>query len=307
MKPRSEANTVASSVIAVIGGMTMDLVFEALHMPEPGESLDASSLVYKPGGKGSNTSVAIYRAQHNKPINKLSDKPVEKASATSNEMRVNGSAMNDEDEKIEVGVFLNTAIGDDAFGRQLKKNLQSNGVDVSGVQTFSNEMTGVCAVFVEEFTRESRDIGYPGANTKWVPRYQDSVKCLAGGHTPDLIVCHLETKRETIEKILQIAAKNGVDTLLNPSPVAYLPTTIYKNVTHLVLNEREAAKLSGMYETELENLDGWENAAKFFLDAGVKNFVITLGAKGAYYATEDSDGLVPAVKDVIVKDSTGAG
>jgi ribokinase len=222
-------------------------------------------------------------------------------------LRVSVSATNDEDEEIEVEVFLNTAIGDDAFGRQLKKNLQSNGIDVSGVRTFSNEMTGTCAVFVEELTGESRDIGYPGANTNWVPRYQDSVECLAGGHTPDLIACHLETKRETIEKVLETAAKNGVDTLLNPSPVAYLLTTVYKNVTHLVVNEREAAELSGMYESELENLDGWKNAAKFFLDAGVKNFVITLGVKGAYYATEDSDGLVPAVKDVIVKDSTGAG
>ncbi len=222
-------------------------------------------------------------------------------------MPVNGSATNDEDENIEVGVFLNTAIGDDAFGRQLKKNLQANGVDVSGVRTFSNEMTGTCAVFVEEFTGESRDIGYPGANTNWVPRYQDSVECLAGGHTPDLIVCHLETKRETIEKILETAAKNGVDTLLNPSPVVYLLTTVYKNVTHLVVNEREAAELSAMNEKELENLDGWKKAAQYFLKAGVKNFVITLGAKGAYYATEDSDGLVPAVKDVIVKDSTGAG
>ncbi len=45
-------------------------------------------------------------------------------------MPVNGSATNGEDENIEVGVFLNTAIGDDAFGRQLKKNLQANGVDV---------------------------------------------------------------------------------------------------------------------------------------------------------------------------------
>jgi ribokinase len=218
-----------------------------------------------------------------------------------------GSATNDEDEKIEVGVFLNTAMGDDEFGRQLKKNLQSNGVDVSGVRMFLNEMTGTCAVFVEKLTGESRDIGYLGANTNWVPRYQDSVECLAGGYIPDLIVCHLETKRETIEKRLETAAKNGVDTLLNPSPVAYLPSSVYKNVTHLVVDEREAAELSRMYDTELENLDGWKKAAKFFLDAGVKNFVLTLGAKGAYYATEDSDGLIPAVKDVIVKDSTGAG
>ncbi len=66
MKLRPE-NKVASSVIAVVGGMIMDLLFEALRMPELGESLDASSLAYKPSGKGSNTSIALYRAQYNNP------------------------------------------------------------------------------------------------------------------------------------------------------------------------------------------------------------------------------------------------
>ncbi len=46
------------------------------------------------------------------------------------------------------------------------------------------------------------------------------MECLAEAITPDLIVCHLEIKRQTIEKILATAAKNGVDALLNPSPVA---------------------------------------------------------------------------------------
>jgi hypothetical protein len=61
--------------------MIMDLVFEALRMPELGESLDASSLAYKPGGKSSNTSVAIYRAQHNKLIDKPFDKSIERQPA----------------------------------------------------------------------------------------------------------------------------------------------------------------------------------------------------------------------------------
>lgn len=317
MKLRSDTDTVSTCAIAVVGGMIMDLVFEAERMPLLDESLDASSLAYKPGGKGSNTSVAIYRAQHNKPIDKPAvavEKSVEKpndktirqpsgSSGTSTEVHANGADI----ERIEVGVYLNTAIGEDAFGRQLKKNLEKNGVDVSGVRTLSNETTGTCAVFVEKYTGESRDIGYPGANTNWVPRYHDSVECLAGGRTPDLVVCHLETKRETVERVLETASKNDVETLLNPSPVTYIRSSSYRYVTHLVVNEREVAELSNVSKEELEVWEGWEKAAKYFLDAGVKNFVITLGAKGAYYATEDSSGHVAASKDVNIKDSTGAG
>jgi ribokinase len=46
--------------------------------------------------------------------------------------------------------------------------------------------------------------------------------------------------------------------------------------------------------------------AKFFMEQGVKNVMIKLGVKGAYYATEGAHGLVPAVKDVKVKDAPGA-
>lgn len=48
----------------------MDLIFEAERMPKLGESLGASSLAYKPGGKGSNKAIAIYRTQHNNPDGK---------------------------------------------------------------------------------------------------------------------------------------------------------------------------------------------------------------------------------------------
>lgn len=46
--------------------------------------------------------------------------------------------------------------------------------------------------------------------------------------------------------------------------------------------------------------------AKFFMEQGVKNVMIKLGVKGAYYATEGAHGLVPVVKDVKVKDAQGA-
>lgn len=198
-------------------------------------------------------------------------------------------------------------MGNGAFSRQLKKSLQQNGVDISGVRTRLNELSGTCAVFVEQFTGESGDTGYPGANTNWVPRNPDSVECLAGGQVPDLVITHLENKRETIERVLETASEEGVDTLLNLSPTTYLSSSIYKNVTHLLINERGAAELTGRSEQELMTLEAWQEAAKYFMENGVENVVITLGAKGVYYASKGEDGLVPAVKDVKVKDTTGAG
>ena len=51
----------------------------------------------------------------------------------------------------------------------------------------------------------------------------------------------------------------------------------------------------------------WTSSAEYFLDLGVKNVVITLGEKGAYYSNEVGSGYVEAEKDCTVLDTSGAG
>jgi ribokinase len=297
---RSSKSNTGRAVIAVVGGAIMDLVYETTRMPDVDESLDALSLAYKPGGKGSNTAIAIYRGCHNKTT------PETGVAAPA--AQENGFSTGDMDKKEpEIKVYLNTAIGNDQFGTTLKKNLETNGIDTSGIRQHSNDQTGTCAVFVEKYSGNSRDIGYPGANTNWQPKYQDPVECLAGGNKPDLIITHLEKKRETVEAVLNTASKNGVETLLNPSPVYYLLAPIYKTVTHLLINKKEAAELAGIPEKELESEEKLLEACENFMEQGAKHVVITLGAKGTFYATEGDHGMVPAVKNVKVKDATGAG
>lgn len=280
MRLRSGSGNAARYVVAVVGGIIMDLVFEVLHMPRLDESIRASSLAYEPGGKGSNTSIALYRAQHNKPPEKPGDKLIEKPNshsiATGTKVPANDLGKNKRSERIEVAVYLNTAVGDDEFGRKLKENLQNQGVDISGIRTLSNGTTGTCAVIVEKYTGESRNIAYPGTNINWVPDSRDSVECLTAGKTPDLLICNLAPKTATIRHLLKSASERKVDTLLNPSLMDYLLTTTYPYVTHLVLSEKEAAQLSAVSAKELETLKGWQKSAKYFLDAGVENVVIIL-------------------------------
>jgi ribokinase len=78
-------------------------------------------------------------------------------------------------------------------------------------------------------------------------------------------------------------------------------------VTHLLINEVEGEELSGISAEDLKDINGWKEGAKYSLSAVVKNVVITLGVKGAYYATNKEDGFVNAVPNVVVKDATGAG
>lgn len=276
----------------------MDMVYETDRVPGVGESMDGNSLANFPGGKGANTAVATYRATH-----------LRSGGTAVGAVAEEQASFSAEDFKTpEVRVFMNGMVGDDDFGVQLKARLVENGVDVSGVLTDKGEPSGTCVVMVERGTGESRNLAYQGANLKWKPRNANSVACLAGGEKPDIIIAHLGIPKEIVEKLLLTAGKQGVDTLLNPSPASHLITSAFKNMTHLVMNESEAAQLTDHDIEELNNRVAWEKAAKHFIRLGVKNVVITLGSRGAYYVTKrGEEGVIDAVQNVAVKDATGAG
>jgi ribokinase len=67
----------------------------------------------------------------------------------------------------------------------------------------------------------------------------------ANGTRPDLIVTQLELELETIERILETAGKAGIKVLLNAAPAITILSELYRYVTHLIVNETEAAILSG--------------------------------------------------------------
>lgn len=264
----------------------MDLIMETERVPDTGESMDCSTLSRFPGGKGANTAIATFRASRSKPTSDT------KAVNTENNIQI----------------CMNGAVGDDDFGILLKARLREEGVDISGIRTIDNERSGTCVVIVETDSGDSRNLAYQGANLKWTPRDHNSVECLAGGARPDLVIAHLGVRREEVERVLETARRNRVETLLNPSPAVYLVHSTYKNLTHLVLNETEAALLSGRNVDEINDLAAWQEAVHDFIQLGVSNVVVTLGAKGAYYGTSDGKkGLVDAEKNIQVVDTTGAG
>lgn len=160
---------------------------------------------------------------------------------------------------------------------------------------------------VDEDTAENRILVNPGANGK-VTRDSFPQAYFTSSSTPtSLLLMQLETPLQTVLHLLSLADDAGIPTVFNPAPAVPIPITYYPKMTHLILNETEAAILTGK---EVEGLDV-EAAASVFLGRGVKgSVVITLGAKGGYFKTNDREGgwLKPEVleaKDVI--DTTGAG
>jgi ribokinase len=82
-----------------------------------------------------------------------------------------------------------------------------------------------------------------------------------------------------------------------------LSDELLKNLTIITPNETEAEMLTGV---PVNNLEGAQKAADFLLQKGVEIIIITLGTKGAFFATNNESQLVKGFT-VEAQDTTAAG
>lgn len=262
--------------IAVIGSINIDLVTYTPRVPVGGETLTAHGFSVGLGGKGANQAVACAKVSRTK---------TDVADGT-------------------VDVKMVGAVGDDTYGGVITNGLRDVGIDTGDIYVREGEKTGASVIVVESESGENRIMFCPQANATMRPEaFVDNLP----RPLPDLLVLQMEIPLETVTQILMTAKKLGVSVLLNPAPALELEEKYYPCVTHLVLNESEAAILSGCNEDDLESQDGRAKVAKIFHDRGVEYVLITLGSRGVYYSvSEKGGGHVPAEK-VTAVDTTAAG
>jgi hypothetical protein len=56
-----------SPIIAVVGSVTKDIIFETERMPDLGQSVAGTTLATMHGGKGANIAIAAHRASRHRP------------------------------------------------------------------------------------------------------------------------------------------------------------------------------------------------------------------------------------------------
>ena len=261
--------------ITVIGSLNIDLVTYTPRLPGGGETLTASGFNVGLGGKGANQAVACAKVSRTKANVK------------------NGS----------VNIRMVGAVGDDSYGPMMTAGLATVGVDVSGISTRPTTKTGVAVIIVEGSTGENRIMLSPEANSTVLPDQFSSLS----SPLPDLLILQLEIPVETVLQILIAAHNQGVGVLFNPAPAARIPDKYYAAVTHLIMNESEAAILSGCSESELESAEGRDRIAQSFQEFGVKNVLITLGGQGVHYSSTDGKRGHVVAEKVTVVDTTAAG
>lgn len=125
--------------IIVIGSINMDLVTSSTVFPKPGETVNGTSFLTIPGGKGANQAVAAAR--------------------------------------LGADISLLGCVGDDLFGKELVEHLIEQRVSILDVEPVTHVKTGIASITLAE--NDNSIIVVPGANYHVTPelvaKYEDRI------------------------------------------------------------------------------------------------------------------------------------
>lgn len=191
-------------------------------------------------------------------------------------------------------------IGNDNFGHQARAQFQAENINTDHVMTDPNLPSGVAFILVDE-AGENSIVVASGANAALSPIQLDTAEKIF--QETDICLLQLETPLDTVLHAAQLAAQHHKLVILNPAPASKLPEEIWPYLYCITPNETETEILTGIAPDTDQNA---QKAAQILLNRGVKNVIITLGARGAFIVTPDQTEHVPAPK-VTATDTTAAG
>lgn len=241
--------------IVVVGSINMDLVTQAPRFVGPGETILGQCFLTAPGGKGANQAVAAAR--------------------------------------LGAEVALVGAIGDDAFGRQLRDGLAAEKVDLSHVAQLADSASGTASITVAG--GENQIIVVPAANARVTPAQVEHAQPLIA--RADAVLVQMEIPLETVEATLRLCHRLGVPVILNPAPAQKLPVDWLQLARYVTPNQHELAILLGADPDE---------DFRSLMQRAPSPVVLTRGGDGAWYR-EQGEPIHQSGFAVDVVDSTGAG
>jgi ribokinase len=199
-------------------------------------------------------------------------------------------------------VYFISKVGDDNFGEIAKKTLETEGVDTQFLTQTTEHATGAAAIIVDESSGENAIIVTPGAANALSHHEIDLARNQI--RESSVFLTQLELPLPLVEHGLRTAHELGVPTILNPAPACALDDSIFPLCEYITPNESEAAALTGC---SVETLEDAERAADVLIARGVRNVILTLGARGALVKNSSLIQHVPAFQAGRVVETTGAG
>ena len=195
-------------------------------------------------------------------------------------------------------VAMVARVGDDAFGEQITAALASEAINVTGIGRDRGSPTGNASIWLDA-AGENQILVFPGANGTLRP--SEATAALHGVGRGDVVLMQLEVPMPTVVGVARVACSRGAIVVLNAAPATTLPDNLWEFIHILVVNETEAATLSGGLAPD--------DAAQLLRRRGSGSVVVTLGSDGCIVAPAGEAGVhhLSAFAPTVLVDATGAG
>lgn len=197
-------------------------------------------------------------------------------------------------------VSLIANLGDDLFGKQAHAQFKQEGINTDFITFDPTHPSGVALINVDAQGENCIAVA-PGANGNLTPDLLQSFFNFIA--SPAIVLVQLEIPITTVEFIIEQCAARSIPVIVNPAPANRIRDDVWKHVFVITPNETEAELLTGI---SIVDDDSARKAAQVFHLKGIKNVVLTLGKRGAYWSDSINAGLV-APPSVNAVDTTAAG
>lgn len=191
--------------------------------------------------------------------------------------------------------------GDDVLGQILKKHYDTEGMSEKYITVGKDDETGSALIEIDQSDAQNRIIVIFAANELVDAACVNAAE--ADFANCDAVLTQFETTTDAVLATKALAKKYGKPFILNPAPFINVPASLFEGVDYVTPNETEAEQFTGI---KVDTVEDCRLAAKKFFDMGVKNVIITLGVRGAFFTDGKNEVLVPSIK-VKAVETTGAG
>ncbi|QLB13314.1 ribokinase [Bisgaardia hudsonensis] len=203
--------------------------------------------------------------------------------------------------KLGAKVMMLTKVGSDVFAENTIRNLQQYGIDTNYVQKVDGVSSGVAPIFVDK-SSQNRILIIKGANEHLKPIDIDNAENAL--KQCKLIILQLEIPLETVYYAIDFGNKHNIPVILNPAPASKdLDINYACKCDFFMPNETELEILTGLPVQTIEQI---QTAASTLIEKGLKNVIVTLGARGSIWLRGNEITFIEPHK-VNAIDTSGAG
>ena len=247
----------------VVGSLNMDLIVTGESIPKPGETVSANHFITIPGGKGANQAVACAN--------------------------------------LGATIRMVGRVGDDNFGKELKKSLSLNNIDNSFVLVDKKTSTGVALISVDKDGENSISDVY-GANMSFPKKQLEAAKESLNG--ADFLLLQNEVPVELNISIAKYAKSKNIPVFWDPAPSNDESIGIMEFCSYLTPNSIEAEKITGLsIKTPEQAVQACEAISRSYPEVIP---LITLNKEGVAVSFDSNAKIIKGF-EVDVIDTIGAG